>query len=130
MRKYLTATKEQFTGFVNLPVEGSIQMLNFLKFKKTVEETGISGEAQYKKYMHAATPFIQKSNAKILFYGEAQHTIIGPDGELEWDKILIVEYPSKNDFMAMVTDKDYPSNMRTLALEDSRLIFCSTSQSK
>ncbi len=128
MQKFLNAEKEQFVKFLKSPIEGSLQMLNLLKFKNHVAETGLSGKDQYKEYMKATTPFFQKSNAKILFYGEPQFTIIGPKGDLEWDKILIVEYEKKEDFVNMITDKDYPSHLRTLALEDSRLIFCKSNK--
>jgi len=125
MQKFLNSEKEQFVEFIKRPFDTPLQMLNLLKFKDHVEETGLTGKEQYKEYMKATAPFFQKSNAKVLFYGNAQYTIIGPKGELEWDKVLIVEYEKKEDFVNMVTNKDYPSNLRTLALEDSRLIFCS-----
>lgn len=126
MQKYLNAEKEQFVEFIKMPIDTPLQMLNLLKFKDKVEETGISGKEQYKNYMIAANPFFQKSNAKILFFGDAKYTVVGPKGELEWDKVLIVQYDKKEDFVNMVTNKDYPSDMRTIALEDSRLIFCSS----
>lgn len=128
MQKYLNSEKEQFVKFIKSPIEGPLQMLNLLKFKDHVEETGLSGKDQYKKYMKAANPFFLKSNAKVLFYGNAKYTVVGPQGDLEWDKVLIVEYAKKEDFVNMVTNKDYPSEMRTSALVDSRLIFCSSNK--
>ncbi|MEM6963599.1 MAG: hypothetical protein AAF573_02465 [Bacteroidota bacterium] len=125
MKKYLNSDREHFIEFLKMPIDTSLQMLNLLKFKDEVEGEGISGQAQYKKYMKAAQPFFQKSNAKVLFYGDAQYALIGPK-DLEWDKVLIVEYATKDDFVNMVTHPDYPSTLRTMALEDSRLIFCSS----
>ena len=110
--------------FMKLPTDKPLQMLNLLKFKKQVEGTNLTGEQQYDKYMKAALPFIKDSNAKILYYGKANLALIGPQGELEWDKIIIVEYPTKEHFANMATQKDYPAAMRIAALEDSRLIFC------
>ena len=74
--------------------------------------------------MKAVTPFFQKSNAKILFYGEPKFTLIGPSDELEWDKVLIVEYAKKEDFINMITTKGYPAHLRSKAMADSRLIYC------
>ena len=102
MDKYLDLTKEQFKAFMALPIDTPLQMLNLLKFKDKVEGTDISGRDQYKKYMTATQPFFEKSNAKVLFYGNAKFTLIGPQ-ELEWDKVLIVEYPTKNDFINLVS---------------------------
>lgn len=124
MEKFLDGTREQFIEFMQLPVDKPIQMLNLLKFKKQVEGTDLTGEKQYDLYMKAALPFIKETNAKVLYYGKTNHTLIGPKGELEWDKVIIVEYPTKQHFANMATKKDYPADMRMAALEDSRLIFC------
>lgn len=124
METYLDMSKDQYKAFMQLPVEGPMQMLNLLKFKDEVPETGLSGTAQYDAYMAEAMPFIQQANAKVLYYGAAQFTLIGPEGDLEWDKIIIVEYANRSAFLGMVTQEGYPSHLRKLALVDSRLVFC------
>lgn len=123
MEKYLDLTKEQYKTFMAMPIDVPLQMLNLLKFKTKVEDADVSGAERYKEYMKATVPFFQKSNAKVNFYGDAKFNLIGPQ-ELEWDKVLIVEYASKNDFIKMITTEGYPSEMRKSAIEDSRLIFC------
>ena len=65
----------------------------------------------------------KNSGAKVVFSGNAKFNLIGPSN-LEWDKVLIVEYASKKDFLNMITTEGYPAKMRKIALEDSRLIFC------
>jgi hypothetical protein len=127
MNKYLDLTKEQFKAFMAMPIDVPLQMLNLLKFKEKVEDADISGAERYKEYMKATVPFFQKSNAKVNFYGDAKFNLIGPE-ELEWDKVLIVEYAHKNDFIKMITTEGYPSEMRKSAIEDSRLIFCEVSK--
>jgi uncharacterized protein (DUF1330 family) len=124
MEKYLDGTKEQYAEFMKFPINQPLQMLNLLKFKKQVEGTNLTGAQQYDKYMKSALPFIKDNKAKVLYYAKANFTLIGPKDELEWDKIIIVEYPSKQHFVNMVSQKGYPSEMRIAALEDSRLIFC------
>ncbi len=123
MEKYLDLTKDQYQEFMALPIDVPLQMLNLLKFKDKVDDADISGSERYKEYMKATIPFFAKSNAKINFYGDVKFTLIGPP-ELEWDKVLIVEYATKNDFIKMITTEGYPSEMRKSAVEDSRLIFC------
>lgn len=125
MDKYLDLTKEQFKAFMEYPTGEKLQMLNLLKFKDKVEATGKSGAEQYKAYLKAAAPFTTKANAKIVFYGAPKFNLIGPQDELEWDKILIVEYATKNEFINMISNKEYPAALRKMALLDSRLIFCS-----
>lgn len=123
IEKYLDGTREQFKAFMELPIDGPLKMLNLLKFKDRVEETGKTGAETYKAYLEATTPFFSKVNVKITFYGTPQFTLIGPEG-LEWDKVLIVEYATKQDFVTMIKMEGYPSDLRKLALADSRLIFC------
>ena len=123
--KYLDLTPEQFKAFVALPNEGPYQMLNLLKFKDHVESSGLSGKEQYGKYMKAVAPFFEKANAKMIYSGKPNFSLIGPSDGEEWDKIFIVEYAQKSDFLNMITTEGYPAKMRREAIEDSRLIFCS-----
>jgi hypothetical protein len=53
--------------------------------------------------------------------------VIGPEA-LEWDMVLMAEYPSRQKFLEMATDADYlrVHEHRAAALADSRLIACST----
>ncbi len=122
--KYLDLTKEQLKAFIELPADGPFKMLNLLKFKDKVEGSEMSGADAYKKYMKAALPFFETSKAKIIFFGAPQFTLIGPPEEVLWDKILIIEYAEKNDFVKMITTPGYPAPLRNVGLEDSRLIFC------
>ena len=125
---YLDGTKEQFMAFMNYPTNQPIQMLNLLKFKEKVEGSELTGAEQYKIYLKAAAPFFAKTNAKIIYNGAGVMNLIGSNEGADWDKVLIVEYKTKQDFASMVTHKDYPSALRIAALEDSRLIFCSPSE--
>ncbi|WP_109300032.1 hypothetical protein [Aquimarina sp. AU474] len=123
---YTGVTPEQFQDFTTLKVEGPFQMLNLLKFKDKVEETGTSGAEGYAQYLQAAMPFFQNSGANIVYHGKPLMGIIGPSDHLEWDKILIVEYAAKEDFLNMITADGYPGDLRSRALEDSRLILCTS----
>lgn len=123
MKAYINANRELFNVFIQTKINGSFQMLNLLKFKEHVSETGLPGKEQYQEYMKAAAPFIQSSGAKLNYLANTVYSVIGPL-ENEWDKILLVEYPSKEAFLNMVMDPEYPAQLRTLALSDSRLILC------
>ena len=122
MNTYLDLTKEQFQQLTQYPDGEPVKMLNLLKFKNKVGE-GTGAEA-YAVYMKATEPFFAKANAQVLFFGTPQLSLIGPQ-ENEWDKVLIVEYATKQDFLNMVTAVGYPADLRRQALEDSRLILCS-----
>lgn len=104
----------------NLPVF----MINYLKYKDQVSETGKTGKETYIEYMKAALPFFQKIKAEIIFKGKPQALIIGPTNENLWDEVLIVKYKNKNEFFKLMQFEDYPKTLRASALTDSRLIFC------
>ncbi len=123
---YIGVTPEQFREFTALEIEGPFQMLNLLKFKDKVEETGTSGSEAYAQYLQAVVPFFQASGASIVYHGKPLLGVIGPQNTLEWDKVLIVEYATKDNFLKMITAEGYPGNLRSRALEDSRLILCTS----
>ncbi len=122
---HITVMPGQFQELIELPINGPFQMLNLLKFKEEVEGTSLSGAQAYAEYMQAVMPFIEKSKAKLIYQGKPVLTCIGPD-EKEWDKILILEYTNKKSFLEMITADGYPAEMRSRALEDSRLILCNS----
>lgn len=123
-QSYLEINQEQIKVFMQLPMNTSVVMLNLLKFKHSVPETGLSGEASYKEYMRQAAPFFAKANAEILFMGKQHTMLIGPEDEGVWDKILLIKYKSISDFLGMVKAEGYPSHLREQSLDDSRLIHC------
>lgn len=123
-QSYLEINQEQFKAFAQLPMDTSVVMMNLLKFKDTVPETGLSGAESYKGYMKAATPFFANANAEVVYMGKPHTMLIGPEDERLWDKVLLIKYNSIVDFLGMVQAEGYPAHLRKHALEDSRLIHC------
>lgn len=123
-KSYIEINPEQVQAFMQTPHDEPVVMLNLLKFKDRVAETNLSGEASYKEYMKQATPFFNKANAEILFYGQPKHMLIGPEDDVLWDRMLVVKYKTMIDFVHMIRDKAYPLKLRAQSLTDSRLIHC------
>lgn len=130
--KYLMPTQEAGRKFVMRQIEGSIIMLNLLRFRDTADYSDspelmpkepISGKHAYQLYMEHTLPFLTKSGGEILFMGEAQDFLIGPTNE-RWDLVLLVKQNSVDSFIAFESDKDYMKGIghRTAALSDSRLL--------
>lgn len=111
-------TPQQFSELSKAPIEGPVVMLNLLKFKPD------GGRESYEKYGELAAPHLEKSGGKVLYHGEGRTTVIGEDG---WDLVILVQYPSRQAFLDMVTHPDYQAitQYRTDALVDSRL-YCTT----
>ncbi|MGB5269170.1 hypothetical protein [Eudoraea sp.] len=116
--------KEQINVLREVPEDQEVVMLNLLKYKDKVEETGLTGEASYKQYMKAAIPFFEKIDAEIIFFGRPLLTLIGPEDETLWDDMLLVKYKNQGEFFKMVSAEDYPAKLRERSLQDSRLIYC------
>jgi uncharacterized protein (DUF1330 family) len=119
----INPTEEQEKYFLdNLPDDQPIVMLNLLKFKEKVEGTDLTGEQGYDEYGRHFMPHAIKAGAKLLWVGKPLMYFIGSESDVQWDKVLIVEYPSKKHFFEMVTAPDYHADLRTRSLENSKLI--------
>ncbi|MEL7003287.1 MAG: DUF1330 domain-containing protein [Bacteroidota bacterium] len=123
-KAHLSVNEDQIKAFAALPDNEPVIMLNLVKYKDIVEETGLTGEQAYQQYMEKASPFFIKANAEILFFGRPISMLIGPVHEEMWDDVLVVKYNKPMDFLAMVQAEGYPAHLRAQALKDSRLIHC------
>lgn len=85
-----------------------------------------SGREAYGRYGVVAVRRIASVGGRLIWLGSAQATVIGPDAE-RWDDVVLVEYPSRQKFIEMVSQPEYlaVAPHRTAALEDSRLIATS-----
>jgi len=120
----MEVNKEQLQALAELPEDQELLMLNLLRYKDLVEETGLTGETAYKQYMRAASPFFEKVDAEIVFFGSPELMLIGPEDQELWDDILLVKYRNAGEFFKMTRAKGYPSELREQSLQDSRLIYC------
>ena len=111
---YLTPDPVKIAALRGLPLEGPVVMLNLLKFRPN------GGAEEYARYSRLARPFLEKAGASLRYMGGVATTLIG--GE-EWDEAVLVEYPSKEAFLEMDEDPDYPRDVRRNAIENSRL-YC------
>lgn len=130
--KYLMATQEAGRDFIMRQIQGSVVMLNLLRFRKIADYATspelnpaepISGKQAYQLYIEHTLPFLKKSGGEILFLGEGGKFLIGPADEY-WDVAMLIKQNSVNDFLAFESNIDYMKGIghRTAALEDSRLL--------
>ncbi len=131
-KKYLMPTQEAGRDFVMRKIEGSVVMLNLLRFRETADYSAspelmpnqpISGKKAYQLYIEHTIPFLTQSGGEILFIGEGGAFLIGPANE-RWDAVLLVKQNSVNSFVAFESNQEYMKGIghRTAALEDSRLL--------
>ncbi|OBB94517.1 DUF1330 domain-containing protein [Mycobacterium sp. 852002-30065_SCH5024008] len=97
----LEPNAEQFAALAARPADAPVVMVNLLKFKSP------DGLESYRRYGQEVAPHLQRVGATVRYAGTAPTFVIG-DGERPWwDAILIVEYPTPQAFIAMVTTAEY-----------------------
>jgi uncharacterized protein (DUF1330 family) len=90
---------------------GPVVMLNLLRYAD-------GGAASYAEYAEKIVPFLDGLGAEIVYVGDTATTLVGAEGH-EWDAVLLVRYPSRQAFSAMVADPEYQqiTGLRSAALD-------------
>lgn len=94
---------------------GPVVMLNMLRFAP-------DRRASYESYAREIRPFLDELGARIVYIGDCSTVLVAPEAH-RWDAVLLVEYPSRQAFSAMVANQDYQriTSLRTEALSDAVL---------
>lgn len=121
---------EQFEAFAKNHPEGDLYMLNLLKFRERAvyadgRETDLTGQQAYMIYGAEVQKIIEGFGGGLAFGGIANELVIG-DGELEWDWVAIMRYPSFEHFTKMAASDAYQAIHvhRDAGLEHQILINC------
>ena len=121
---------EQLKELVAKKPEGPLYMLNLLKYRaKAVyadgRDTDLTGEEAYRLYAMAVTKIIDGFGGGLVFGGKANVLLIG-DGDLEWDWVGIMRYPTFEDFQKMTQSEEYQAIHvhRDAGLEHQLLVNC------
>ncbi len=94
-----------FADFLAANDDSAVVMLNLLRFEPD------GGRERHLEYLKMAEPILDRFGAKILFRGDGLPVLT--DGEVkEWDAVLLVQYPQRSAFKAMVDDPDYQEAFR------------------
>lgn len=118
----------QFQALINdYPKDQPVVMINILKFKEKSGNGEETGQEAYARYSMNVLPFLKKAEGRLLWSGTVHNTVVGSeDGKP--DMVLLVQYPSINNFVKMATDPEYLkiANDRTIGLEYGGLLASST----
>ena len=126
-------TEQQLQALLQGPPEGSIRMINLLKFREQAEyEDGSAGGCAngmeaYLRYGAALEAGILDAIGATLIYSEPVVTgVIGEANALDYDIIAIVNYPSRQAFLDMAASPAYQEahKHREAGLERQLLICC------
>jgi uncharacterized protein (DUF1330 family) len=129
-------TADQVRALRDSDWTGPIVMINMLKYRKKAAypadlegNSDVSGEVAYRRYEEAFVVTVgDVSQAQVIYKGPVQQVFIGSAGtaETDWDAMLIVRYPSKDNFLAMMANDAYRAALvhRYAALERTVLLRC------
>jgi uncharacterized protein (DUF1330 family) len=125
-------TPQQIETLMAGPAGRPLVMVNVLRFKPQADapDAGISGEEAYRRYARPMQKFVESKGGRILWMGRVDSQVIGTGGE-EFHMIGLVEYPSREAFLAVATDPHVQEIgvHRTAGLESQWLIATTTEES-
>ena len=118
-------TRAQLSALKSYPKDKPVAMVNVIKFRNKTPDGTEEGKAAYKRYITAATPFMEAVGGKMIWRGKPAGVVIGND-DTKPDLMFIVEYPSIDAFFAMIKNPEYQkiTHLRGISLEIGNLIAC------
>jgi uncharacterized protein (DUF1330 family) len=101
----LYPTPEQIQTLMSGAADRPVVMVNLLRFKPAADapDEGISGEEAYRRYADRMRAFVESKGGRFIWIGRVDSQVIGTGGE-EFHMIGLVEYPSRQTFLAIATD--------------------------
>lgn len=89
-----------FDAFLAGDDDSAVVMLNLIRFQPD------GGRDRYLEYLQMAEPILARFGAKILFRGDGLPVLTTGHAEA-WDAVVLVRYPRRSAFKAMVDDPEY-----------------------
>jgi len=106
-------TADQVRALRDAGPDGPVVMINLLKFRElAIYPEGslhapCSGAEAYRRYQTAFVSTVgDVSHAEVVWEGRVDRTFIG-DASQDWDRCLMVRYPSRKHFLAMMASAEY-----------------------
>jgi uncharacterized protein (DUF1330 family) len=122
-------SSEQIQTLLAGPAGQPVVMVNLLRFKPEADapDQGLSGQEAYRRYVERMKTFIESKGCRILWSGRVDSQVIGTGGE-QFHMIGLVEYPSREAFVAIATDPEVEQFAvhRTAGLESQWLLAATT----
>lgn len=135
MDRSIDPTADQIRDLRDNGPDGPLVMVNLLKFRAHAQypgeqpEPSRTGADAYALYEHAFSVTLKDvSGAQVLYRGAVDRTFIGDIGrqETQWDRALIVRYPSRRHFLGMLAHPQYREALahRYAGLERTLTLQC------
>ena len=120
---WMDGNPSEFAAFAMDADEGPVVMINLLKFREKSADGNGTGAEAYARYAELAGPFVERHGGSLVFSGQAAEHLIG-DTDYDWDMVLLVSWPKKQDLLDLTQDEDYEkiAHHRGNGLERAMLI--------
>ena len=107
MKNTLYSASGQMQAVADQTLEKPLVMVNLLKFCDNAVYTDdrpddVTGAVEYMRSAEKMKVIVEREGGRFVFGGEAQGLVIGEVDGL-WDIVGLVEYPSREEFMRIVT---------------------------
>lgn len=114
-------TQEQLETIAARP-DGPVVMVNLLRYKRDADGNKVGADS-YMKYTEAVTPMVIALGGKPIWAGRPDSIVIADHGH-QWDAVILVEYPSPQAFLQMISSPEYLEihHLRAEGLEAAGLI--------
>ena len=125
-------TPEQIQSLLAGPADQPVVMVNLLRFKPHAgaPDEGMSGKEAYRRYAERMQTFLESRGGRILWVGRVDSQVIGTGGE-GFHLIGLVEYPSRQAFLAIATDPHVQEiGVHRTAGLDSQWLIAATAESR
>ena len=104
-------TQAQMAEFLMPGPDGSIFMVNLLKFKDEAtyednRQTTLTGKEAYAIYSAGVINTLAQVGGKVVFSGDVSRLMLGEVEDL-WDCVAIAQYPSRASMLEMTQLKEY-----------------------
>ncbi|HNY65981.1 MAG TPA: DUF1330 domain-containing protein [Deltaproteobacteria bacterium] len=102
----INPTGEQLGLLRKSSKQGPFVMVNLLKFKSEGRRSGETGRESYERYTGLVEALLRKAGGRLLWLGSVDQVFIGLDSD-GFDHVMLVEYPSRQAFLQMVSSPEY-----------------------
>lgn len=110
-----------------------VSLLRFERRVTTAEGHTVSGAAAYQRYLDACMPVLERFGGSIIWAGDTQFMVAGlsssspPQEQAQWDRVVVVRYPTPAAYRAFVGDPEYRHALRLkeAAVAETQVLVCS-----
>jgi uncharacterized protein (DUF1330 family) len=104
----MNAPRELNEAFVRgLLDNGPVVMLNLVRLRERSADGNGTGWDAYLRYSRETMPLIKGVGGTVLWAGDAEGFAFGDVPGGCWNYVVLVRYPSRGAFLAMVTSEPY-----------------------